>query len=139
MGGKRKTPDQLEAPPAKRARTTEENPVVDLTADDPPLPLSTGVLIQEEPLIDPSEFINIRLPHPSTTPSTVHPPTTSSAPSNSSATVSDPIIRELLGGDHGAEVDSSTAAVVPPVDPTGEPQVSLTVLDLFTYHQGGIY
>ena len=93
MGEKIKPTDQPDGSQAKRARTTEANPVVDLTVDDPPLPLRTGVLIQKEPLIDPLEFINIRLPHPSTTPPTVPPPpTTSSAPSNSSATVFDPII-----------------------------------------------
>ena len=123
MGEKGKSTDLLEAPQAKRARTIESSLVVDLTEEDPPWPLSTRVPIQEEPPIDPSEFINVRLPPPRTVPP---PLTTSSAPSNSSATVSDPIIRNLLNGDHGAEVESSTAAVVPLVDPAGEPQVSLS-------------
>ena len=135
MGGKGPAPEQLETPPAKRARTTVANLVVDLTDDDLPLPTNTEALIQEELVVDPSEFINIcppsTAPPPSTTPppSTVPPPpTTSSTPSNSSATVSDPLIRELFGGDHGAEVDSRTTTVVPPVDPMGAPQVSLSTI-----------
>lgn len=123
MGEKNKSTDQLEAPQAKRARTIEASLVVDLTEEDPPLTPSTGVLIQDEPLIDPSEFINIRLPPSRSVPP---PPTTSFAPYNSSATVSDPIIRELINGDHKAEVDSSTTVVVPPVDPVGEPHISLS-------------
>ena len=43
--------------------------------------------------------------------------------------MSDPIIRELLGGDRGAEVDSSTAVVLPSVNPTEEPHI---FTDIFT-------
>ena len=140
MGEKSKSTNPLEAPQAKRAQTIDSIPVVDLTEQDPPRPLSPGVPIQEEPFvdigaiggippqppIDPSDFINIQLSPPCTTPP---PPTTSSAPSNSSATMSDPVIRDLINGDHGAKVGSSTA-VVPPVNPAGDPQVTFS--DLIT-------
>lgn len=146
LAGKSRSMKPVAAPKAKRAKVVESGPVVDLTGEDPPRQLIIGVLIQEDPIVEigeasglpphtpinPFDFLNIHIspprpdPLPPTTSSVSYEPH-SSTPSTSSATMSNPVIRRILNGDHGTEVNSGTEAV-PPTNPTVVPQTTFTNL-----------